>query len=139
MELMLVITLLCFCLSLLISPCVSLEIQVQPSLDKVMNEVQLISVSTLPRKLRFTTEVTVKGHEETVSDNKQEVAHDLCRFNLSCTGKEKKKEEKVMVHGSKGTWQEWLERTETSEYFTMDYSHVKRRRPIHNKSLPLAP
>ncbi|KAL5826204.1 hypothetical protein ACOSQ4_018001 [Xanthoceras sorbifolium] len=129
MELILVITLLCFCLSLLISPCVSLEIQVQPSLDKVMNQVQLISVSTLPRKLRFTTEVTIKGHEETVSDNKQEVAH----------GKEKKKEEKVMVHGSKGTWQEWLERTETSEYFTMDYSHVKRRRPIHNKSLPLAP
>ncbi|KAL5761576.1 hypothetical protein ACOSP7_017840 [Xanthoceras sorbifolium] len=129
MELILVITLLCFCLSLLISPCVSLEIQVQPSLDKVMNEVQLISVSTLPRKLRFTTEVTVKGHEETVSDNKQEVVH----------GKEKKKEENVMVHGSKGTWQEWLERTETSEYFTMDYSHVKRRRPIHNKSLPLAP
>lgn len=37
-----------------------------------------------------------------------------------------------------GTRQEWVEGGDTSQYFTMDYSHVKRRRPIHNKSLPAA-
>lgn len=39
-----------------------------------------------------------------------------------------------------GTWREWVEAGgDTSQFFTMDYSHVRRRRPIHNKSLPLAP
>ncbi|CAL5189112.1 unnamed protein product [Lathyrus oleraceus] len=48
------------------------------------------------------------------------------------TGKEKKKKQKMAV-GRKGTRQEWMESEDPSEYFTMDYNRVKRRRPIHNK------
>lgn len=35
--------------------------------------------------------------------------------------------------------QEWKEGIDPSHFFTMDYSHIRRRRPIHNKSLPVAP
>ena len=38
-----------------------------------------------------------------------------------------------------GTMQEWMERADLSQFFTMDYSQVRRRRPIHNKSLPVGP
>ncbi|XP_044494715.1 protein GOLVEN 6-like isoform X1 [Mangifera indica] len=115
---------------LLQAPCASsLQIQVQYSHEKAI-EVQL---SDLPRKLRVTAEVTVKQHgaPDTMSSNKQqnEPVH---------SGKTKNKEKGVM-HGSKGTWREWVEGTDTSQYFTMDYSHVKRRRPIHNKALPVGP
>ncbi|KAK9934948.1 hypothetical protein M0R45_022069 [Rubus argutus] len=43
-----------------------------------------------------------------------------------------------VVHRSRsGTRQEWMEGDDedTSAFFTMDYSKVRRRRPIHNKSL----
>ncbi|KAL7610174.1 uncharacterized protein LOC122197116 [Lactuca sativa] len=41
----------------------------------------------------------------------------------------------VIVHVAKGTRQEWIEGSDTThEFFTMDYSHVRRRWPIHNKS-----
>lgn len=43
----------------------------------------------------------------------------------------------VKHRSSSGTWQEWMESDDedTSAFFTMDYSKVRRRRPIHNKSL----
>lgn len=44
-----------------------------------------------------------------------------------------------MEVGSKGTRQEWMESDDPSQYFTMDYNRVKRRRPIHNKQLPVGP
>ncbi|XP_044494716.1 protein GOLVEN 6-like isoform X2 [Mangifera indica] len=113
---------------LLQAPCASsLQIQVQYSHEKAI-EVQL---SDLPRKLRVTAEVKQHGAPDTMSSNKQqnEPVH---------SGKTKNKEKGVM-HGSKGTWREWVEGTDTSQYFTMDYSHVKRRRPIHNKALPVGP
>ncbi|KAK2635987.1 hypothetical protein Ddye_030779 [Dipteronia dyeriana] len=128
MELLLVITVLCFSFSLFQSPCVSLDIQVQPLLQ---NGQLYVSTVQLPRKLRFTAEVTVNGDGETLlSHNKHREEEEVAPG----------KEEKVSHgNGSKGTWQEWVEGTDTSQYFTMDYSHVKRRRPIHNKSLPVAP
>ena len=59
---------------------------------------------------------------------------------MTCPGKSNKKEQVNVVHGSKGTWREWMEGgAEASEFYTMDYSHVQRRRPIHNKSMPDAP
>lgn len=51
--------------------------------------------------------------------------------------KPQRNKDEVVLHGSKGTWQEWAEGTDTSNFFTMDYSKVKRRRPIHNKSIPV--
>ncbi|KAK1553312.1 hypothetical protein Q3G72_032614 [Acer saccharum] len=141
MELLLVITVLCFSFSLFQYPCVSLDIQLQPSLQNgAVNEVQQLYVSTvqLPRKLRFTSEVTVNGHGETLLSHNKHKEEEV----TPSSGKQYKEEEKVIHgngNGSKGTRQEWVEGTDTSQYFTMDYSHVKRRRPIHNKSLPVAP
>lgn len=40
-----------------------------------------------------------------------------------------------MVVGNKGTRQEWMEEEVA---FTMDYHRVRRRRPIHNKQVPVA-
>lgn len=43
---------------------------------------------------------------------------------------------KAQVRG--GTWKEWVEAgaSHKSDFFTMDYSHVRRRQPIHNKFVP---
>ncbi|XP_044490204.1 protein GOLVEN 6 [Mangifera indica] len=113
----------------------SLQIQVQSSHEKAI-EVQLADLPTLPRKLRITAEVSVTQHEgtDTRSRNKQKHEHELFQ-----AGKKTHNKEKGEMHGSRGTWEEWVERTDTSEYFTMDYSNVKRRRPIHNKALPVGP
>jgi hypothetical protein len=55
------------------------------------------------------------------------------------TGKESKKKQNMEI-GNKGTRQEWMEEADDpSQYFTMDYTRVKRRRPIHNKKLPVGP
>lgn len=61
-----------------------------------------------------------------------------CNWNWETGNKPDKKEGQVQKK-DKGTWQEWIEgNKDTSEFFTMDYSHVKRRRPIHNKSVPIS-
>lgn len=52
---------------------------------------------------------------------------------------EKEEDEEVQVverSRSAETWQEQMEKEDTSEFFTMDYHRVRRRRPIHNKSFP---
>lgn len=63
-------------------------------------------------------------------------------ISVTCPGKSSKVDkEQVVVHGSKGsTWQEWMdEGADRSEFYTMDYSQVRRRRPVHNKSMPVGP
>ncbi|KAL5725753.1 hypothetical protein ACHQM5_008864 [Ranunculus cassubicifolius] len=44
----------------------------------------------------------------------------------------------VKLDGRDGTRQKWVE-GHMWQYFTMDYSRVRRRRPIHNKSIPNGP
>lgn len=49
---------------------------------------------------------------------------------------------KAHAHLGRGqTWQQWMDENggDSSEFFTMDYSRVRRRRPIHNKGLPVGP
>jgi hypothetical protein len=61
---------------------------------------------------------------------------------VTCPGKSSKVgKEQAVVHGSRrSTWQEWMdEGADTSEFHTMDYSLVRRRRPVHNKSMPVGP
>ncbi|KAK9191544.1 hypothetical protein WN943_020157 [Citrus x changshan-huyou] len=129
MELMRVITsVLCISLYLSQTPFASLEIQLQPTHDVQAKEVQL-SRLTLPRKLRVLT-AEVKGLE---AQDKMTHKEDVSAGN---TNRLNNKEQGVKPGG--GTRQEWVEGGDTSQYFTMDYSHVKRRRPIHNKSLPAA-
>ena len=58
--------------------------------------------------------------------------------NVTCLGKPYDKEPGLR-RGRGGTMQEWMEGADMSQFFTMDYSHVRRRRPIHNKSVPVGP
>ncbi|KAJ7943293.1 hypothetical protein O6P43_032869 [Quillaja saponaria] len=129
---MIIFTLLCLMLSALLPSCTSLQVQFQPSQDDdhQVNKVEF-SVPTLPRKLRFIEEVKTSKGIDLTSNKKQK--EDL-------SGKKYPKKQSMMHGISKGTWPEWVEKDETtSQFFTMDYSHVKRRRPIHNKSMPVAP
>ncbi|KAF5204677.1 hypothetical protein FRX31_005735 [Thalictrum thalictroides] len=45
---------------------------------------------------------------------------------------------RLEVDGKRGTRQKWVD-AHMWQYFTMDYSRVRRRRPIHNKSIPHRP
>ncbi|KAF9677268.1 hypothetical protein SADUNF_Sadunf08G0090300 [Salix dunnii] len=38
-----------------------------------------------------------------------------------------------------GKWRGWVKGTDTYHFFNMDYAPVRRRPPIHNKSLPAGP
>ncbi|KAD7478744.1 hypothetical protein E3N88_01880 [Mikania micrantha] len=97
--------------------------QLQASHGLTGNGYQLHHLA-LPRKLMFNNEI--EGYE----------AKNLVSSIGQNTGKSYKEEVKVMVHATKGTRQEeWIKASDpTHEFFTMDYSHVRRRRPIHNKS-----
>ncbi|KAJ6891344.1 root meristem growth factor 8 [Populus alba x Populus x berolinensis] len=94
------------------------------------------SVPTLPRKLRvlLDQEVAVKSYAARSSTSLHKQKGD------NAPGKAYHKEQNG-VHGGRpaGTWREWVEGTDTSHFFTMDYTQVRRRRPIHNKSLPVGP
>ncbi|XP_040940696.1 protein GOLVEN 6 [Gossypium hirsutum] len=111
MELIVSITVLCFTFLALQTPCTSLQIKLQSSDEQGK---------------------TFKGNEahHSIRNSKQKE---------NASGKAYQKE-RGTVHASRGTRQEWMESgTDISQYFTMDYSHVRRRRPIHNKSLPVGP
>ncbi|GMI87568.1 root meristem growth factor 8, GOLVEN 6 [Hibiscus trionum] len=125
MELLVFITVLCFALLALQSPCASMEMKLQAANEQAKG-VELSQYPSLPRKIRF-TEVKVNEAHHSVSNTKQ-------KEHVSG------KKQAALVHGGRGTRQEWVESgADISRYFTMDYSHVRRRRPIHNKSLPVGP
>ncbi|GKV50326.1 hypothetical protein SLEP1_g57036 [Rubroshorea leprosula] len=129
------ILLLCVVFFALQTTCSSLQIHVQSSHQQAY-EAQQLSPPTLPRKLMRITEETsskVNGAQEAIP-NKQLSARD------NTSGKwNKYQNEQVQKHGSGGTREEWAEGADSSQFFTMDYSHVRRRQPIHNKSLPVSP
>ncbi|WJX63291.1 hypothetical protein P8452_48198 [Trifolium repens] len=123
MELIKIITFLSLLFSSLQHSCSSSQIQSNPPLV-VVNAHQQLSLPTMHRKLRIFTK-KVKESDE-------------ARDSL-LGGKESKKKQNMEV-GNKGTRQEWMEEADDpSQYFTMDYTRVKRRRPIHNKKLPVGP
>ncbi|KAI7754128.1 hypothetical protein M8C21_014872 [Ambrosia artemisiifolia] len=86
----------------------------------------------LPRKLMAKNKDDGHDAKDLVSFNMQHKAFAVKPHNGEAEAA------KVMVHiAARGTRQEWIEGSDsTHEYFTMDYSHVKRRSPIHNKSFP---
>ncbi|XP_050225592.1 uncharacterized protein LOC126675061 isoform X2 [Mercurialis annua] len=113
---------LCICLSFFITSCVGFQIQLQSSshTQQVISTVDGLHFHpSLPRKLRL----LLAPHDPPIYVQAQ--VHPISNNNHQ-------------KHLS-GTRQEWVERADTSEFFTMDYSRVRRRRPIHNKSLPAAP
>ncbi|KAF7123158.1 hypothetical protein RHSIM_Rhsim12G0071200 [Rhododendron simsii] len=136
------ITALCISLSFLLTPCASRQIQVQPSHDQALNLRDGFLIP--PRKLRLIEEAAttkVDGGKELLSCGASAGNYLFfvgTKIRLSCPGKHHKKA--GTTHARGGTRQERAEGgTEASQLFTMDYSHVRRRRPINNKSLPVSP
>ncbi|MED6200107.1 hypothetical protein PIB30_082022 [Stylosanthes scabra] len=96
---------------------------------------------TVARKLiRFTEKVEEFDDEVAVRDNNIPSHKPKASF---AAGKQDNNRNQNMVLGRKGTSrQEWMEmgnHDHPSQYFTMDYARVRRRRPIHNKNLPVGP
>lgn len=60
-------------------------------------------------------------------------------MNLWNAGQQEQQRKEIMVVGKKGRSAERVEGDDPSEYFTMDYRGVRRRRPIHNKYIHDAP
>ncbi|KAJ6726450.1 hypothetical protein OIU79_004575 [Salix purpurea] len=135
---MAIVTALCVCLSvMLITPFAATQIQEeQSSHQQAANDKIEFSVPTLlPRKLRLVDqEVAVKSY----------AAQGLTSLNKpkgdSTPGKPYRREQNE-VYGRRpaGKWRRWVTGTDTHHSFTMDYAPVRRRRPIHNKSLPAGP
>nr|XP_034911910.1 probable root meristem growth factor 8 [Populus alba] len=140
MDLVAIVTALCICLSILLTtPSAAMEIHEKQSSQQhaaADDRIKLSVPTVLPRKLRvlLDQEVAVKSYaaRSSTSLNKQK--------GDNAPGKAYHKEQNG-VHGGRpaGTWREWVEGTDTSHFFTMDYTQVRRRRPIHNKSLPVGP
>ncbi|KAK4260958.1 hypothetical protein QN277_004015 [Acacia crassicarpa] len=140
MELVMIITVLISIFFSSLHPHCSASLQLplmKPPLQSQVNA-HYLSLPPFPRKL-MSTEQQVVGHEEATQGASRKNDKEIS------SGKEEEKKEKMkVVVGKKkkkktGTRQEWVEGEDPSQYFTMDYSRVRRRRPIHNKNIPVAP
>ncbi|TYI36288.1 hypothetical protein E1A91_A03G121900v1 [Gossypium mustelinum] len=129
------IAVFCFSFFALQTTCTSLQIQLQSSSEQGKGVELTPPTVQLPRKLRFAEEVA-KQLQGNVAQ-----AHSISSTKKleDVSGKAKQKEE-ATVRGNRGRRQQWKEGgPDLSHYLTMDYSNVRRRRPIHNKSFPVAP
>ncbi|AES97276.1 hypothetical protein MtrunA17_Chr5g0420511 [Medicago truncatula] len=115
MELIKIITFLCLFFS-------SLLVESHPSFH---HQDQQLSLPILHRKIMFTEKVKESDEARHLVSHKRKDSLPAGKQNMEV--------------GSKGTRQEWMESDDPSQYFTMDYNRVKRRRPIHNKQLPVGP
>ncbi|KAM6548296.1 hypothetical protein CsatB_019972 [Cannabis sativa] len=139
LVIMALITLSCIFLSAFLTPCASLPIIHTQSSHK-QEQAPLVHVHALmplPWKLGFPTEevnAMVIGRRAILSASMSNNNRRKQKENFSGKGVKNK----VVRHRSRGTWREWVEGSDTSgDYFTMDYTRVRRRRPIHNKSIPV--
>ncbi|KAJ4972606.1 hypothetical protein NE237_005780 [Protea cynaroides] len=127
MELMLVVTTL-YILSLLVISKASHQTHDHEMLSSLEQVYDLgISLTELPRKLRPVEEPSIVKRYKT-EDSKPEA---------------NKKEDlpgkihsQMMLNGREGTRHRWIQRKDRWQFFTMDYSQVRRRRPINNKVMP---
>ncbi|PKI64447.1 probable root meristem growth factor 8 [Punica granatum] len=120
-----IIALLCICLSLSLNTSrARQEIPSQPE------QGQELLIPRMPRRLKMSEEVAVvvvKGHATEDFKPQKNQKEDN-------SGNQIQREDKIMkqeYRAKKGA--------DTSHFFTMDYAPVHRRRPIHNKSLPVGP
>ncbi|KAF7132111.1 hypothetical protein RHSIM_Rhsim09G0122000 [Rhododendron simsii] len=129
MELIVITLTLCVSLSVLLTPSASQQIHVQSSYH------------TIPRKLRLLEEVRTSTSTFVLILESYGRSHSRGIFYVTgrVPGKQHRKESGMVRGRGSGTMQEWKEGIDPSHFFTMDYSHVTRRRPIHNKLLPVAP
>ncbi|KAL0408769.1 UNVERIFIED_CONTAM: hypothetical protein Sradi_1811300 [Sesamum radiatum] len=103
---------------------------------------QHFTLLSLPRKLNLQEEAAVK---KSSADDEDHLPRKILIEASSGKKRQDEKGESMMVHddeqaaAGRGTWREWAESPRRSEYFSMDYAWVRRRRPIHNKKIPLVP
>ncbi|KAF6140044.1 hypothetical protein GIB67_001785 [Kingdonia uniflora] len=127
MEVALVITSLCVILSLLVSQCSCSSDQTPLVPSHELGHDAKLAQNKPPRKLR-------PFEEPIVNTNKSKNLIPGANENVALQGKQY--HHQSMLDGRKGTRQNWLEKN-SWQYFTMDYARVRRRRPIHNKSITL--
>ncbi|XP_009763412.1 uncharacterized protein [Nicotiana sylvestris] len=124
MEIIRIISTLLICFSLFMLSSFS---SAAPLLDHEMK----MTLSSSSRKMKLNEQPNVKSK----GDQKHLVPFNTAN-QVSLPGKEHEQDQAaIMVHARKGTRQEWVEGKDTSDFFTMDYHWVRRRRPIHNKSI----
>ncbi|GAB4840168.1 hypothetical protein Ancab_020933 [Ancistrocladus abbreviatus] len=126
MELIIVmLTTLSLCLCMLFAPSVSLLLDPDTSSSPLQ-----VDVAALPRKLKLTQDVKKQGivrGKGFESNQKETPAGRLYH----------KEEEELLKTGDQGTT-EGRAALDATDLLTMDYSKARKRRPIHNQSLPAA-
>ncbi|XP_047965559.1 protein GOLVEN 6-like [Salvia hispanica] len=118
-----------FCLAVTFLVAYSDNVNVQESLQQYGQQKLLVS---LPRKLKLLEVANVESSAYNGIMLRK-------RLLEGSAGKKRIGKEEEVMTTKRGTWREWVESPNKSEYFTMDYSWVRRRRPIHNKQIPLIP
>ncbi|XP_011070896.1 uncharacterized protein LOC105156464 [Sesamum indicum] len=146
MELLNLLAALAVVVSFLLAPCsrtASGQVIRQKPLQQYGNSAvhqEHFTLPSLPRKLNLQEEAAVK---KSFADDDDHLLRKKLMEASSGKKRHNEKEENMMVHdeqaAGRGTWREWVESPRRSEYFTMDYAWVRRRRPIHNKKIPFVP
>ncbi|XP_074381241.1 uncharacterized protein LOC141723347 [Apium graveolens] len=139
-----IILVLCIVSSVLFSCCDSLQLSSSANNDLGIHaasdhDYQLTYPGVLPRKLKLRMDGQLLSVRKVHNRGDQDSIK-----NMLTAGKAQNKEiTKRKLQGPIKTWRECVEAQGSddtaSQYFTMDYSRVRRRRPIHNKSLRAAP
>ncbi|XP_010502404.1 PREDICTED: probable root meristem growth factor 8 [Camelina sativa] len=127
MKLIKVTFLLCaLAILLLLTPTSSLQINpLYSSPSQGLREETIIK--TVSRKLMIIS----SEHDNVMTSTVHEGSSEQLRVTSS--GKSKDEEKKVLSE------EEEEEKKALSKYLSMDYRTFRRRRPVHNKSLPLSP
>ncbi|KAL7132649.1 hypothetical protein ABFS83_12G088900 [Erythranthe nasuta] len=138
MELLTLMAALFVATSFMFAPGASDQANLQKSLhQKVHDHAKFTNLPSLPRKLKLNEEETVKNlyaDKDLMSSHKKFI-------DPSSVTKQHEYEENTIVAAEKGRSRERVEEESSnkSEYFTMDYNWVRKRRPIHNKHVPFLP
>ncbi|GER40589.1 18S pre-ribosomal assembly protein gar2-related [Striga asiatica] len=125
-------SLLCFLL-IMLPTCASDQVAVQISIGQHGDSAVENAKSTktlLPRKLKVQQDTSLNDKDNIVPGKKL--------MEASSENKLEAENEEKVVHKYEATSKgEWVDGPNKSEYYTMDYNWLKRRRPIHNKHIPL--
>ncbi|KAI3953673.1 hypothetical protein MKW98_017497 [Papaver atlanticum] len=87
----------------------------------------------LPRKL-LSTDESMNVSNNAGNKPTTEMSEATKKTQGTLSGKRPRNHD--IMEGRKGTRQTWVE-SKAYQYFTMDYTEVRRRRPVHNKFMPL--
>ncbi|CAI9775182.1 unnamed protein product [Fraxinus pennsylvanica] len=134
MELLTIIATCFILISFIFAPCASDQSKVKKSIEKAHDTAQLNLLPSQQQKLKLKEEGIVKSVEK----------RDFGPYKRNMEGSSGNKlyqKEKNLMHPGTVKWKEPTDHQEAkkSEYFTMDYGWVRRRRPIHNKHVPVGP